>query len=180
MPVDGKTMTRIRSYLLRSHEIAGTLRYDKTRGHLGIHGKIVKGHADSVTIPHGLVEMHTHPNSCRNIDKDCGIDVPSPEDIAILLDGRDHGNVAHIVFALTATYVLTALPRAYARNELVVKALDRLYETLPDKLEGMSNSAFLDEFRRRWVVVANRVGIRVRIYKPHETPHVPLPSKELL
>ena len=170
--------------LTRRNESAGTLKFHKDPRHntryLTLGGDLVEGERDNVDVPVGAVEFHTHPSKCGDGDSECGIDVPSPEDIGLLLNGMFRGCLAHIVFASTGSYVMQPLPKlvqaidTYGDKHVagLISAFERLFEDEPKKLSGLGNKAFLNRFRRAWMELANVYKLQCCFYPSKDLPKV--------
>ena len=163
------------------HEVAGVLHLGP--GHtLQFRGPFVEGERDAVDVPHGMVEFHTHPSKCSDSSKDCGIDVPSPEDIGLLLYDLFNGTLVHMVFASTGTYVMQAQPALVKRikegGDAYVRALvgdfERLFEEEPPRWANLGNDAFLIKFRKAWMALARRYKLKCVFTKPSTPPRVRL------
>ena len=68
-------------------------------------GLITKGTFNNVNFPRGIVDWHTHPIRCQNVDK-CAIGFPSPGDMVNTIIGSSIGNLAHLVYSRDGVYIL--------------------------------------------------------------------------
>jgi hypothetical protein len=67
--------------------------------------KIFKGEGSSVYTPNGIINFHTHPNSCYEAE-DAVFGWPSGEDMAQVMRFAKSGNLIHIVFSREGAYVI--------------------------------------------------------------------------
>lgn len=163
------------------NERAGTLTLGPGRT-LVLAAPMVEGDRDSVDVPKGMLEFHTHPSTCRDDDPDCGIDVPSPEDIGLLLHGLLNGSLAHLVFASTGSYVMQATPslahKIHALGDGYIGSLiadfERLFDEEPQRLGKLGNRAFLDRFREAWMRLAKKHRLRCAFQPAPRPPRVRL------
>eukprot|EP00899_Mesostigma_viride_P025128 jgi/Mesvir1/57/Mv18872-RA.1 len=89
-------------------EMGGTFTVDTTQRVLNS-AKVTRiGQANSVDIPHGVLEWHTHPSDCGMTE--CSLSSPSDTDVMVFLEDALTDNLGHMVFSLAGTFVVTFTP----------------------------------------------------------------------
>jgi len=67
------------------------------------------GAYNSVQMPRGVVDWHSHPRKCKN-DNMCAIGLPSPNDMINITSGALNGTQRHLVYSAEGTYSITVCP----------------------------------------------------------------------
>ena len=92
-------------------EIAGVLLFEDTDCKAGTCNKkstefvIKRGDGASVYTPNGIINFHTHPNSCYE-SENAVYGWPSGEDMSQVIHFAKIGNMIHIVFSKEGAYVI--------------------------------------------------------------------------
>lgn len=82
------------------------------------------GQFDRVDLTRGVIDWHTHPGRCINSGKTCTVGLPSPADMANILQGAFHGTLAHMVYSREGTYAVQVKlsQRGRVRSDSVFRA----------------------------------------------------------
>lgn len=143
------TIQQLKGFLNRSKkEVGGLLVPNLQTQELVIRNQ-TGGGKDRVSIPIGMYSFHTHPNRCLT-ETNCYMDVPSEDDMAMVLRDSSRNLISHVVFAHGGAYVITLQPFKRAEiggeskrlgislEEAVRREADRIYKSvkaLNDELE---------------------------------------------
>lgn len=170
----------------RKRELGGALEYHPVT-HQFRATKLRLGHYDSVQIPKGRVDFHTHPVICKNKFR-CALEVPSAFDIAYLYDNQAFGiNRFHFVFTRMGTYRIRLLHRARKAAQLTVQtnpAFRSQARVCLLRMFGKRYVAFnkvypkpgltLKSFRATWCALMRDVGFEVKLFLHPQQPYLPL------
>lgn len=130
---------RFTKLLKEPFEIGSTLYFNPPKvsnGNLKLKSnkeKTIKGDSSSVDPPIAPVSLHTHPYSCYE-DEDCFWGWPSGEDMRESVRHSIGGNVAHFVFTVEGTYVITVNPCLLEYFKTLAKGSDNDQEDLGELL----------------------------------------------
>jgi len=164
-------------------EFGGNVKINKTSGVLTL-GSIVKGSFNNVNFQRGIVDWHTHPFRCQDVNK-CTIGLPSPGDMVNTIIGSSLGNLAHIVYSRDGVYILqvresirTLLVKQMGLLGGVTSRVKRQFESLFMKFERDSLlfpagiPAFLyKQWKKEWHAVG-KLTFKVTLvsYKHNKLP----------
>lgn len=166
--LSAEAIAKLREFVERPREVGGTLepRLDRGTLELATHSA---GDKDSVSIPLGTFQFHTHPNACTS-RKACYFEFPSENDMALIARDCMRGVQAHFVFSRNRTYrvgLTSRLRAAFARRpELVDRVFDdfaglmnRLQETASQHGTGV-----MDALMEDWLGTARSYGFSVEVF----------------
>lgn len=159
----------------RSNEVGGTIEPDLENKVLHIvEGR--KGGKDSVVIPVGTFQFHTHPNQCKSRGS-CYFEFPSENDMSLIASDGMKGALAHFVFTHGKVYrvALSGKMRSrlanlpdYAREDEFQRIYDHFHELLDHLQEKASTEGITPEklasYRQEWYEDAVREGFDVKMY----------------
>lgn len=188
--IEPASVKLIRNALFKKkRELGGALEYNPATRQFHA-TKLRLGHYDSVQIPKGRVDFHTHPVICKNQNK-CALEVPSAFDIAYLFENQAFGiNRYHFVFTRMGTYRIRLLQRA-RRTVLEAAAGDptfrqrwraRLLSMFGKRYEAFNKvypkpGLTLNKFRASWCVLMRKVGFEVKLFLHPQQPYLPLVAR---
>lgn len=174
--VNANTVKLIRASLYtKKKELAGEL--VPSRGHGLVARNMRYGKYDSVQVPRGVVDFHTHPVVCKNQNK-CALEVPSAFDIAFLFENQAQGrNQYHFLFTRMGTYRIRLKRRAreaYRQSAAADASFPAQFRAMILKLFGDMHEKFneaypapgftLHKFRARWLRRMREFGIQVKLF----------------
>lgn len=188
--IEPDSLKLIRAALFkRKRELGGALEYNpRTKQFKAT--KLRLGHYDSVMLPKGRVDFHTHPVVCKSQNK-CALEVPSAFDIAYLYENQAFGiNRFHFVFTRMGTYRIRLKHRA-RKVAILADQVDPSYRSrLRDGLLAVFgkryerfNKAYpkpgltLAKFRASWCSLMRDWGFEVKLYIHPQRPSLPLVTR---
>lgn len=169
------SLAKIAEYMTRSNEVGGTIEPDA-----GMTCLVVKegkgGGKDSVVIPIGSFQFHTHPNKCESRGN-CYFEFPSENDMSLIAQDCMRGAVAHFVF--THGYVYRVAPSGAMRvdlgslkqDKLLQKEVNNIFDDFHKLLDEMQEKAkkygispeIMNGFRAEWARTARSKGFDVTL-----------------
>ena len=168
--------------LKKNKEYGGKLAIDVNSGLLKLGGG-GWGKLDSVGIPHGIYEWHSHPGRCDPDDDECALDMPSEADMELIARDGIEGCFGHFVICHTGTYLVSLQPAMRAKLQELkrkgarglnaeMRKLKKGFEKVQDEFEkGLQGGGMtLAKFRGRWLRYASEQGFRARFFGQGEVP----------
>lgn len=150
------------------HEVGGLIEPNFELGTLEVKMS-TGGDQDSVEIPLGVYQFHTHPNACRSKES-CYFEFPSENDMALIARDGMRGVVAHFVVTLEQVYRVSLSSRLrlqYARNpEKIDLVFDHFAEVML-RLQARAQREgihIMAQLRKEWAREAHRYGFVVESY----------------
>jgi len=102
------------------------------------------GTADTVTLPHGGIVFHTHPNHCDRASQ-CYLEVPSEQDWRILAgDVAEGASLMHLVVTHSGVYELSpydATRAALFKGKVTPEGIERRMRTFLRKMDKAAMEA---------------------------------------
>lgn len=131
------------------------------------------GDKDSVEIPVGVLQGHSHPNSCTSKSK-CYFDFPSENDMSLIASDSMKGVVAHYVFSVERVYRMSLSPRLrldFARNPALLDGVFGHFADLMNRLQdrvAREGISVMPELLKVWVQEARSYGFDVKMFASPE------------
>jgi len=184
------TLKLIRRALFKAKkELGGALVYDSAVGQLRA-TKLRWGKYDSVQLPRGRIDFHTHPVVCKSNSK-CALEVPSAFDIVYLYENQAfERNRYHFVFTRMGTYRIRLQGRSRqaalessARDPRFRITLRKNLLTLFGGMYEKFNREYprpgltLSKFRSKWLRAMREVGFHVKLFLHPQIPYLPKAAK---
>lgn len=171
--VSKSSMKKILAALKRPRELGGTMDINLENGTLDTSPFVAWGGANSVELPHGIFEFHTHPNSCE-LGKACSMEMPSADDMSIVIHDRMNGNISHMVFTRGCTYALSVSDALHQRlksldttrrGDLCKKILSQ-FQRFQKRFDIAyeQNKSVVYRMRPGWLRLARKHGFVVKTY----------------
>lgn len=152
---------------MKPKEVGGIIEPDLEEGVLHVID-MNGGDKDSVEIPIGVYQFHTHPNSCKSKNA-CYFDFPSENDMALIARDGMRGVIAHFVISRERVYRIAlgpALRREFARDAYAVDRVFPHFETFMNALQERAIKEgihILPDLLSEWVREAGRYGFVVSV-----------------
>ena len=176
--IDPVVHARIERAIHRPVEVGGTFKLSSPGGSrtLVLDQITNNGKFNSVPIPKGLVQFHTHPAECQNFV--CTVGMPSIQDLIEFAKASMRGEaLAHCIYSKDGTYCIqTRLSRVcrwniqscleYARMQL--RAMFVYYDPVTTVGDQYTR------FRTEWAALASSHGIVTRFWPRGQVPRMNL------
>lgn len=168
-------VAKIRGYMQKTTEVGGTIEPTADMRELVVReGR--GGGKDSVVIPVGTFQFHTHPNKCES-RANCYFEFPSEHDMSLIAQDCMRGAVAHFVFTHGFVYKVSLSGDkrlelgAMKRDGTLQKEVDRIFDVfhkLLDRLQDQARSRgigpeIMAQFRGVWAEAARQEGFEVEM-----------------
>lgn len=141
-------------------------------------GEITTGAYNSIQMPRGVVDWHSHPSKCKNQNM-CALGLPSPADMANIAVGTLAGTQVHLVYASEGTYVIRVREDVVALLQQNPDLQHGYLLRIRTILEGL-HEYFLRSrisykaYASDWMDAAKYLGFDVQLFKKNEAPVFPL------
>ena len=138
-------------------EIAGVLLFKDTVCKAGTCNKkstkflIKRGNGSSVYTPNGIINFHTHPNSCYE-SENAVYGWPSGEDISQVMRFAKKGNMIHIVFSKEGAYVIKVNK---ILNTTDTRILERIFK-MTHVYRSRNQAKQKTDFRKKFLISGTR------------------------
>ena len=156
--LDAKFVATIKKALRNDKdEIAGVLLFSNTECKDDIcnkkltNHKINRGDGSSVYTPDGLINFHTHPDSCYEAEE-AVFGWPSGEDIAQVMRFAKTGNLIHIVFSREGAYVIKVNKILIPKD---IKILEKIFK-MTHVYRSKDQSKQKKDFSNKFLINGNR------------------------
>ena len=142
-------------------------------------GEETDGEYNSVDLPRGVVDWHTHPRECKD-DDTCAIGIPSPTDLANVVVGFVYGTVAHLVYSKEGTYCIQVkmdtLEKVADNKKILSEFQDAIVQSFLSLHHNFLQRANMNynQYRKQWLAKAKKWGFRITFFKGDTQPVVPL------
>lgn len=161
------TCRRIRGLVDKHNEAGGILEPNFETGQLDL---VVasNGDRDSVAIPTGVFQFHTHPNTCKS-RKACYFEFPSENDMGLIARDCMSGVLAHFVFTHGKTYRVSLQPGQrlrYAQQPALIEGVFPHFAELMNRLQQQAvdeGIGIMDRLREEWRREAVAKGFEVQV-----------------
>lgn len=185
--IEEASLKAIRTALFKKkRELGGALEYNPATRRFRA-TRLRFGKYDSVQLPKGRVDFHTHPVVCKSQAK-CALEVPSAFDIVYLFDNQAFGvNRYHFVFTRMGTYRIrlqarsrkAAIQAAAQDPSFRTKLRERLLAVFGARYEKFNElyprpGLTLAKFRAAWCAIMRQVGFEVKLFVHPQQPYLPL------
>lgn len=149
-------------------EVGGTLEPNFVKGVLEVKFR-TSGGKDSVEIPIGVFQYHTHPNACRS-PSSCYFEFPSENDMMLIARDSMKGLVAHFIVTLERVYRIAISPRLRLRFAQHPDKIDEVFDHFADLMIRLQERAqkegvhIMPELLREWTREAKNYGFLVTTF----------------
>ena len=158
---------RNRALTKKMVEYGGTFKWSNV-GKEYIHDTLRSGQYNSVAIPEGEVQFHTHPSKCK--DDVCAMGVPSIKDLFGYAEAVMKGETkVHCIYSKEGTYCIMLRPEI--RRALKDPRFRKIWrDTAESNLADFRSkqditAATYDKFKRSWTNLARGQGFEIN-FKP--------------
>jgi len=162
---------RNRKFTNDLHESGGNTTIDFKK-HVISEGKTSKGEYDSIHLPRGVVDWHSHPRKCLNDDK-CALGIPSPADLGNVALGALYGTKVHMVYSREGTYEIKLCKLKVAKFIKDAKAFEEFTEALHHVFLGIHDKYVekpYKEYQNEWFKEAKKIGFLVKLWPKDNAP----------
>lgn len=166
------SLDKLKKAVMKPKEVGGVIEPDLEDGVLRVL-EMNGGDRDSVEIPIGVFQFHTHPNSCKSRSA-CYFDFPSENDMALISRDSMRGVIAHYVISRERVYRVALgadLRRKFARDAYAVDAVFPHFETFMNQLQERALKEgihILPALLQEWIHEAVKYGFTVHVYTSPE------------
>lgn len=170
--MSAKTIQVMREALSNPEEVGVLMEPNFETGEINVI-KTTGGDKDSVEIPVGVLQGHSHPNSCKSKDE-CYFDFPSENDLSLIASDSMKGVVAHYVFSVERVYRVALSPQLrlkFARDPHAVGSVFDHFETVMNRLQDRASSegiGVMPSLLKDWLEEARKYGFDVKIFNSPE------------
>jgi hypothetical protein len=144
-------------------EYGGTLEWADDRRHFG-HKTLTSGKYNSVAIPKGQIQFHTHPNKCT--DEVCAMGIPSIHDLFGYADAVVRGETdVHCIYSKDGVYCMMLRPEI--KRAMKDKRFRRIWrDTAESNLARFRGKHDVtedtyDDFKTSWINLARGQGFEI-------------------
>ena len=136
-----------------SDEIAGVLLFENTDCKADTCNKkstefvIKRGDGASVYTPNGIINFHTHPNSCYE-SENAVYGWPSGEDMSQVIHFAKIGNMIHIVFSKEGAYVIKVNTLLKPKD---IKILEKIFK-MTHVYRSSNQTEQKNDFRKKFLI----------------------------
>ena len=161
--IDPKIHRRNKELTNKCVEYGGTLEWCDDRKHFG-HKTLASGEYNSVAIPKGQIQFHTHPNKCN--DEVCAMGVPSIHDLFGYADAvvRKETDM-HCIYSKDGVYCIMLRPEI--KRALKDKRFRKIWrDTAESNLatfrsqQDVTEDSY-DDFKSNWINLAKGQGFEI-------------------
>lgn len=169
MRLSAEAADRLAQAVLNPTEVGGVLEPDFKNGVLTVKHE-TKGGKDSVEIPIGVFQFHTHPNACRSASS-CYFEFPSENDMVLIARDSMKGLVAHFIVTLERVYRVAISPKLRLRFAQDPDKVEDVFDHFADLMMRLQERAqtegvhIMPELLKEWVREATSYGFLVTIFK---------------
>ena len=134
---------------------------------------------NTVDIPNGNIQWHTHPNKCSKTR--CTLGIPSGDDLVGFANTAMHNNaLAHLVYSADGVYAILMEPMFLRMMKHDVHFKKRFIKLGADNFNAFTH-AFIENnnpenkhayitFRNKWLNEINQAGFKVKLFPLNTSP----------
>jgi len=169
--VNRNTHRANRRLIDKNVEHGGTFRLGRSRNEFVIDKRVRSNSYDSLQLPTGIAQFHSHPRKCTR-DR-CALGIPSARDVcSFILAANETLLLAHFIYTKEGTYILS-LSRRMKTGYWTRNRRRDLFNRLNKKFNSIKYLPYT-QLCRRWKPYVRSQGVKIRLFARNAIPSLRL------